>query len=207
MILLKETFSLNPVIEYVIDNWVELTGAILSLIYLILSVRQKIGLWIFGFLCAALYVYVFFQSKFYAGMTLQFYYLAVSVYGWITWKRGKTDTQPELPVTRTSKHMAFNLLTGFLAILVIYFFILSNFTDSPLPRGDAFTTALSIVATWMLAKKLLENWLLWIVADAVSTGLYLYRGLYPTAVLFTVYTLMAVLGYFQWKKSMKHQTH
>ncbi|MBP7369558.1 MAG: nicotinamide mononucleotide transporter, partial [Paludibacteraceae bacterium] len=68
-----------------------------------------------------------------------------------------------------------------------------------------FTTALSIVATWMLAKKLLENWLLWIVADAVSTGLYIYRGLYPTAILFTVYTLMAVLGYFQWKKSMREK--
>jgi nicotinamide mononucleotide transporter len=115
MILLKETFSFDSVLEYVIDNWVELTGAILSLIYLILSVRQKIGLWIFGFLCAALYVYVFFQSKFYAGMTLQFYYMAVSIYGWIAWKKGTTDTQPELPVTRTSKHMAFDLMTVFLA--------------------------------------------------------------------------------------------
>ncbi len=79
--------------------------------------------------------------------------------------------------------------------------ILDKFTDSPIPYWDAFTTAVSFTATWMLARKILEHWILWILVDAVSMGLYLYRGLYPTLVLFTIYTTMAAIGYFEWKKT------
>jgi nicotinamide mononucleotide transporter len=82
---------------------------------------------------------------------------------------------------------------------------LLHLTDSPVPYLDAVSTSLSIVATWMLARKILENWLLWIVADLISTGLYIYKGLWPTTVLFLVYTVLAVVGYFQWKRSLEVQ--
>jgi len=82
-------------------------------------------------------------------------------------------------------------------------FVLKNYTDSPVPIGDAFTTALGVTATWMLARKYLEQWLLWIVANAVSLGLYMYKDLYPTAVLFFVYLILAFVGYYNWKRMMK----
>lgn len=84
-------------------------------------------------------------------------------------------------------------------------FILERFTDSPVPIGDAFTTALSITATWMLARKIIEHWWLWVVVDGVSLALYIYKGLYPTSVLFVFYTAMSVVGYYQWKKEMIEQ--
>lgn len=196
---------MDLVINYLAEHWVEVAGAVLSFIYLYLSINQKIGLWIFGFLCSALYVVVFFQSKFYAGMTLQLYYLGVSIYGWITWKRGKQATGNDLPVIHISKSMILDVLAVFLVIFIMYFFVLSNFTDSPLPRADSFTTAVSIIATWMLARKMIENWLLFIIADGICTGLYFYRELYPTAILFAVYTIMAIIGYFEWKRTMNRE--
>jgi nicotinamide mononucleotide transporter len=189
-------------LTYLQNNWIEIVGAILSLIYLYLSIKQKISLWIFGFLCSAMYVVVFYQSKFYADMTLQFYYLAVSVYGWINWKLGKQQTGHEIPVIRTSKRMSVYLGLVIVFVFGLYYLVLVRFTDSPIPIGDSFTTALSVVATWMLARKMLENWLLWIIADSLLVGLFIYKGLFPTAILFVIYTLMAVVGYWQWKKTM-----
>ena len=81
--------------------------------------------------------------------------------------------------------------------------MLDRYTDSPVPYWDAFTTAVSFTATWMLARKILENWILWIIVDAVSMGLYLYRGLYPTLLLFAIYTTMAVIGYMKWFRAYK----
>ena len=157
-------------------------------------------MWIFGFLCSALYVVVYFQSKFYADMTLQFYYIFVSIYGWINWQRGKEETGHELPVSRTPKKLIVYLVAANTLIFLLYYIVLIN-TDSPLPFGDSITTAMSIVATWMLARKYIEYWLVFIVVDAVSAGLYFYKELYVTSFLFVIYTIMAVVGYFQWRKA------
>lgn len=174
----------------------------MSLIYLYLSIKQKISLWIFGFLCSALYLMVFFQSKFYADMSLQFYYLAVSVFGWISWKKGKKQTGKEMPISKVKPLQALMLTIVTLFVFGLYYFILSSYTDSPIPVADSFTTALSITATWMLARKIIEHWILWIVVDAFSAGLYFYKGLYPTSMLFFIYTLMAAVGWWRWRKEM-----
>lgn len=194
--------TMEVVFTYLQANWIELLGSVLSIIYLYLSIKQKASLWIFGFLCSALYVVVFFQSKFYADMSLQFYYLGVSVFGWISWKAGKLENRKELPVKRTTPLSGAIILIIALVLYFLYYFILSEYTDSPLPKADAFTTALSIVATWMLARKMIEHWWLWIIVDSVSAGLYFYKALYPTAILFVIYTIMAIIGYRQWKKSL-----
>ena len=193
---------MEVVFTYLQANWIELLGSVLSIIYLYLSIKQKASLWIFGFLCSALYVVVFFQSKFYADMSLQFYYLGVSVFGWISWKAGKPENRKELPVKRTTPLSGAIILIIALVLYFLYYFILSEYTDSPLPKADSFTTALSIVATWMLARKMIEHWWLWIIVDSVSAGLYFYKALYPTAILFVIYTIMAIIGYRQWKKSL-----
>lgn len=194
--------TMEVVFTYLQANWIELLGSALSIIYLYLSIKQKVSLWIFGFLCSSLYVVVFFQSKFYADMSLQFYYLGVSIFGWISWKTGKLENRKELPVKRTTPLSGAIILIIALVFYFLYYFILSEYTDSPLPKADAFTTALSIVATWMLARKMIEHWWLWIIVDSVSAGLYFYKALYPTAILFVIYTVMAVIGYRQWKKSL-----
>jgi nicotinamide mononucleotide transporter len=190
--------------HYLIENWVEIVGSILSFIYLYLSIKRRISLWIFGFLCSALYAVVFFQSQFYAGMTLQFYYLFISVYGWINWRRGKENGEKELPISRVPKRTILYLTPTSLLIFAGYYFIHAQ-TDSSavVAVGDSFITALSIVATWMLAKKYIEYWLVFMVVNPISASLFFYQGLYPTAILFLVYGVMAVVGYTQWKKSFK----
>ena len=190
-------------IEYLKNHYLEVTGTLLSFAYLWLSVKQKIGLWVFGFLGAVVYTIVFFQSKLYAAMSLQLYYLWVSVYGWYSWKKSKASTGEELPV-RLTRFNEWPVLLGItLIIMLIYYALLSIGTDSPIPGADSFITAFSIIATWMLARKQIEHWLIWIVVDLVAVGIYFMQGLYSTSILFLVYGIMAVIGWFQWRKSLK----
>lgn len=192
-------------INYLVDNWIEITGAVLSLIYLYLSIKEKIGLWIFGFLCSAFYIVVFFDSKFYADMSLQVYYLIMSVYGWIHWHRKSNTETSALPISQINKNQYKIYGAAIIVVYAAYYFVLKRFTDSTIPITDSVVGALSVAATWMLAKKKIENWLLWIVADGLAVGLFIYKDLYPTAILFVVYTLMAVSGYFQWRKTMSNE--
>jgi nicotinamide mononucleotide transporter len=151
-----------------------------------------------------LYIVVFFDTGFYADMSLQFYYVWVSIYGWIIWYKGKPTDQgkEELPVTNVTKRLMPILLIITIILWALIWFVLKKFTDSPVPVGDSFITALSIVATWMLARKIVEHWLVWIVADTVSFLLYLYKGMYPTVVLYIVYAMAAIWGYVEWRRNM-----
>ncbi len=190
-------------INYIQTHWIEIVGALLSLIYLDLSIKQKVSLWFFGIISSVFYIVIFFQTKFYADMSLQFYYVFISIYGWLNWKRGNQGSGEELPTTQLSKRLLLNLVVATGLIYIVYYLILSKFTDSTIPKADSLVGALSVVGTWMLARKLIENWLVWIVADALCVGLYIYKGLFPTAILFIVYTVMSVVGYWQWRKRMK----
>jgi nicotinamide mononucleotide transporter len=184
------------------DHYIELLGVITSLIYLYFSVRQIIWLWPFGIISSALFIWIFFSSKFYADMGLQVYYLGISAYGWYYWAGGNKDENTAVPVSRLSGSLA-GVLSG--TGLILFFgivAILKFLTDSDVPWGDGFTTAASIIATWMLARKILEHWLLWIIIDAFAAGLYFYKGLYPSSVLYVIYAIIAVLGYRQWKKDL-----
>jgi nicotinamide mononucleotide transporter len=195
----------------IITNWIaghypELSGAVLGLIYISLSVRQKIMTWPFGIATSVLYAFVFYTSRFYAGMGLQIYYVAMSVYGWYFWLRGKRAIESkELPVSKiTAGQTGWSVLLFLISFVSIYLF-LNLQTDSPVPLLDALTTSLSIVATWMLARKILENWLIWIIANLFSIGLYMFQNLWPTVILFGAYEVLAIYGYFQWKHSMQIQ--
>ena len=160
-------------------------------------------MWIFGFIASSLYVVVYLKSGFYADMSLQVYYVAISIYGVFYWtKGGKTEKKEDVPVTKINLKQIV-----LLSLITIILFgaisrILLLYTDSTVPYGDAFTTALSFVATWMLARKLIEHWYLWIVINSVSVALYIYKDLYVTAILFTVYFIFSFVGYFKWKKSL-----
>lgn len=185
------------------NNYIEVLGAVTGLIYLYLEIRQNIWLWPLGIVTSALYIYIFFVSKFYADMGLQFYYLAISIYGWWHWLYGgKAEAKDSLPVIHVDLKTVMILVPITIAIFGLIAFILVRYTDSPVPYGDAFTTALSITATWMLARKILDMWWLWMIVNAVSLVLYIYKGLYPTSVLFLFYFSMSILGYLQWRKSL-----
>jgi len=200
--------NLESFISWFSGNYVEVLGVITSLVYLYFSVRQIIWLWPFGIISSALFILIFFNSKFYADMGLQVYYLGVSIYGWIYWSRGAVDSdeQSTLPVRRIKRQQALVLsVTGILLLLGIAY-ILKKFTDSDVPWGDGFTTAGSIVATWMLARKILEHWMVWVVVDIVAAGLYFYKGLYPSFLLYLIFTIIAVVGFFQWKRSISENS-
>jgi nicotinamide mononucleotide transporter len=192
-------------IKWGIQNWVEIVGAILGVLYVFLSIKQKVSTWLMGLLSSALYIYVFLKSGFYADMSLQVYYVWISIYGWILWAGGKqTDHGKEtLPVTTTSKKKSLILVFISLVLWALIWIVLKQFTNSPVPVGDSFITALSIVATWMLARKKIEQWLVWIIVDFVSIILFIYKGLYPTTILYFIYTVAAIWGYIEWKKDLK----
>jgi len=190
-------------LNWLYDNYIELTGAILGFIYLYYSIKQKIWLWHFGILTSAFYIYVFFYSKFYADMALQVYYLIISFYGLYIWKyKINSNPKKEFCVSATPLKTALFLVSITIIQFVIIALILKYYTDSPLPYWDSFTTAASITATYMLTRKYIEQWLIWIIVDAVSLCLYFYKNLFPTSVLFLVYTVLAIYGYFEWKKTM-----
>lgn len=192
-------------IDWLSANYIEVTGVVLSVVYLLLSIRQNIYLWPVGLLSAVMYIIVFYEAKFYADMGLNGYYFVISIYGWINWSGANRKKETELPVVRAGTRRAISL-TG-IAILLFFIlgFLLDHYTDSPIPYWDALTTSGSIVATWMLTKKILEHWIIWIFVDLVSMGLYVYRGLYPTVILFGIYTVMAVVGYTQWRSSFANR--
>jgi len=201
----------QQVLDWAMLNWVEIIGTCLGIAYVFLSIKQKIATWLVGLLTSVLYIYVFFVSKFYADMALQFYYVWVSIYGWFIWKKGKqTEHGREvMPISCLSKNLVIVLSIISILLWICIYIILKHFTDSPYPIGDSFTTALSIVATWMLAKKIIEHWIIWVIVDFVSLLLYLYKGLYPTSVMFAIYIGAAIWGYFEWKKELtiiKHES-
>lgn len=189
--------------DFITGHYVEILGVAGSLIYLYFSVRQNIWLWPFGIISSGLFIYIFYATGFYADMGLQVYYLFISVYGWYHWVHGSSRDKGGLPVTRAAGKVLIASGGVFLVLLAVIGVLLDRLTDSTVPWGDSFTTAGSIIATWMLARKIIQHWLLWIVVDSVAAGLYLYKGLYPTTGLYIIYAGIAVAGYFQWKKSLQ----
>lgn len=190
------------------EHYIEILGAVSGLLYLYFSINQKIWLWPLGIITSVFYIIVFYQSKFYADMGLNVYYVIISIYGWYNWIYGKKENAPELPVSQLKSVGWIYTIICILILWVILAFILLklplkiDLPPSDLPWWDAFTTGASIVATFLLARKIIDQWLLWIIIDAVSAGMYIYKKLYPTVILFAVYTTMAVIGYYQWKKSL-----
>ncbi|MDR1860357.1 MAG: nicotinamide riboside transporter PnuC [Bacteroidales bacterium] len=203
------------VLHWAAENWIELVGAALGAVYTVLSIRQHILTWPVGLLTSAFYIVIFFQAKFYANMGLQFYYLGVSIYGWYYWLHGQEATPDSgssgaASVSRVPAWMWPPLIAVTVIIFAAIAWLRFHYeADSGMSvyalYGDAFTFATGITATWMLARKYIENWLLWIVADTVAVVLFINQALWPTVGLYTIYTVMAVAGYFQWRRSLWKQ--
>lgn len=192
---------------WIFDRSPEILATITGLLYIIYSVERNILLWPYGIISSAIYIYVFYISGIFADMALYIYYVLIGFYGWYHWYYGMSgrDEKSHLPVRKTRLVHGIYLFIITLLFYFIILYILKNHTSSTIPHWDSFTTALSITATWMLTQKYLEHWILWIVVDSISVALYLYKGLYPSIILFTVYTVLSFTGYIEWHKEWKKQ--
>ena len=179
----------------------ELVSAGISLLCVWLFTRQNVWSWPLAILGAALYMVVFWQARLYADMGLQGCYVVISAYGWYEWLFGGPG-QHELRVSRTRRTTGLVLAALVACSTLALGWLLSTYTDADLAYWDSFTTTAALAAQWMLAKKFLENWLVWIGVDALAAGIYVYKGLYPTAGLYAVFLILAVSGYTAWRKSM-----
>ena len=188
----------------IMEQTLELVGTLVGLIYLWLEYRASIYLWMASVIMPAIYIFVYYEAGLYADFGINIYYLGAAVYGWLVWKYApKPKEQAELPITKMPKRNWLRALVVFIVAQFLIAWVLINFTDSDVPWWDAFTTALSIIGMWMLARKYLEQWLVWIVVDVVCVGLYLYKGLYFTSGLYALYSVIAVFGWLNWKRLMK----
>lgn len=182
----------------------EYFGVLTGLLYLFLEIKQNRSMWVVGFLTSLVYVFVFFFSKIYADMGLNIYYATISIYGFWQWRQRKGEITETIQTGIYYQHITPRLFAGIssvtLILFTLLFFLLYNFTDSPIPTGDAFTTAVGIVATWMLAQRIIEHWLFWIIVNCISAYLYYQRELYPTMFLYICYAILATVGLYTWKK-------
>jgi nicotinamide mononucleotide transporter len=184
-----------------LSGW-ELTAVFLAVVYLVLAIRQNSLCWPAAIASAAIYIVLMYQAGLYMESGLQFFYIAMAVYGWWHWGAGgRRDAQ--LPVTDWP--LIFNIPPVLLIALLSLCsgWLLANYSDAVYPYLDSATTWAAIVTTWMVARKVLQNWHYWFVIDSVSIYLYTQRGLYLTALLFTGYLLLIVVGYRTWRRSLQ----
>jgi len=170
-----------------------------------LLVKENIWSWPIGIANNLFYVVVFWRAKLYADMGLQFFYIAISIYGWWNWLHHQAGSK-KLNVIRIGGREATALfLIGLGSTGGLYWF-LRRFTDSTVPLGDSLTTAMSLVAQYMLSRKHIENWYVWITADIIYIALYAYKQLYLTGLLYLIFMIMCIMGAIQWKKSLASES-
>ena len=182
----------------------ELVAAVVGALSVYLSVRQNIWSWPTAIVNVVLYTLVFYDAKLYADMGLQVIYAVLSIYGWYEWLHGG-ENKTELHVSRTDSRLGLALSLIALAGAGVLGVVLRGATDAALPFMDSLLSSTSLVAQWMMTKKKLENWLLWIGVDVLYVGMFIFKHLYLTAGLYAVFLVLAVRGYVDWRRSMSAQ--
>ena len=191
--------------EFLSLHWLDITTTLLGLAYILLEYKASIWLWIVGFVMQVMDIVLYYQHGLYADCGMEFYYIAMTVYGFATWKFGKKHLQKqeeELPITHFKKRLILPWAAFTLAAWAALWYWLTQI-GSTVPVADAFTTALSFVGIWALARKYLEQWLIWIVVDIATSALYFYKDIPFKASLYALYVVIAVAGYRRWHTMMK----
>lgn len=177
---------------------IESIAVLFSILYVILAVKENIWCWGAALISVSLYIYICFSAQLYPETGLQVFYFIMAIIGYYMWNK---ENKEEIKEWSEIKHLLIILLGAILTFFMGFYF--STYTNSQMPIIDSFTTVFSIIATYMVIKKVLGNWLYWIVIDAVSVYLYFNRDLHLTSLLFIAYTIIAIFGYFSWTKKMK----
>jgi nicotinamide mononucleotide transporter len=197
----------DGVAETDLITWI---GTLTAVLYVILALKESIWCWAFGIISSALWVSVFFHQELWYESILNIFYVVLGVYGWVQWAKEKKEgwdanKKAEVIISKIPARLLLICVSIAVGGGVILGLISSSVTESSFAYSDAMLTSFSVVATWMTAKKFIENWLFWVAIDACSAALYIVKGpgMYLAAVLFIFYTFMAAAGYFAWKKNLK----
>ena len=186
------------------EQYLEILGVIVGAAYLYLEYKASISLWIASVIMPAIYLVVFYGAGLYADTAINIYYLVIAIYGWFAWRYGSKERK-ELPISHISPRQIVAMVGLYAVMQVAISLALLHLTDSDVPWFNGLTSALSIVGMWMLARKWIEQWIVWIVVDILSAGLYCHKGLYLTAILYAIYAIIAIFGYRKWKQIMRTQ--
>jgi len=184
----------------------EIIGVVTGLLCVYLAALNNIWNWPIAVVSVGIYIFIFYDAHLYADMGLQFYFMVMNFYGWYYWSR-KPATEAKTPVLLITWK---ETLLSIIAVIVFTFFlgyVLKYNTSASYPYIDSFCTACSLVAQVFLARKVLENWLIWIFVDVIYVGVYIYKHLDLTAVMYGIYVAIALLGYLDWKKDYKKQVY
>ena len=193
--------SLDQLVSLAVANRWEVLAVVFGIVSVYLSTREHIWSWPTALVNVGLYFVVFYEAKLYADMGLQVVYFGLSLYGWYEWLYGGAN-RTELHVSRTTRPLGVRLLIIGIVCAAVLGTLLARFTDAALPYVDSATTSTSLVAQWMMTRKILENWAVWMAVDVVYVGMFIFKHLYLTAGLYTVFFVLAVMGYVQWKRSL-----
>lgn len=181
---------------------IEYIGVITGVIYLVLEFMQRPSMWIVSIINATTYILVYAYAKIYADMAFYVYNVGISCYGWFLWRKSLDGNKRSnrIEYCNVTAPIVMRLILIVLILFVLITLILKHLTDSPSPYLDALTTAISIVASWMTARRFLEHWIAWTIVNIISVPLYIVRDILPTAGLFTLYAVVSILGYLWWRK-------
>lgn len=180
----------------------EWSAVVLSLLYVYLAAKQNRWCWVFGGLSSLISIFIFIMVRLYAESLLYGFYVLMAIYGWVAWTQ---SANAEKPIREISFALHFVIITlGLFGAAVLYYFF-ANYTQAARPLLDSITTSFSIIATFMVVKKILSNWLYWVVINALSVYLYWSRGLDVYAILMALYTLLAVYGFVQWNREYRNK--
>ena len=191
---------------FIIEHGLDIFTTVLGLLYIWLEYKAHIALWIVGIIMPALDIYLYYSHGLYGDAGMAGYYTVAAIYGYAMWKFGKKKSQgksQEMPITHVRPVLYLNMLATFLVLWAVTYYVLEHWTNSTVPILDAFTNALSFVGLWALAHKYVEQWICWIVVDAICTYLYIVKGIPFKAFLYGLYVVIAVMGYFKWNSMAK----
>jgi nicotinamide mononucleotide transporter len=185
------------------QSWLEIIGVITGLLCVYLAAKNKILNWPFAIISVGIYIFIFFNSHLYADMGLQVYFMAMNIYGWYYWSHKPANEQKTPVVLITKKEIILSII-GVLVFTYILGSIL-KYTPASYPYIDSFCAACSLIAQVLLARKVLENWLIWVFVDVIYVGVYIFKALDLTALMYAIYVAIALMGYIDWKKDYKKQ--
>jgi nicotinamide mononucleotide transporter len=188
--------------NWILVNYIEIIAALLGIVGVYLTIRQSIWCWPVGLINVLLSLVVFFTSKLYADVVLQIFYLVMTLYGWWFWIYGG-EKKFEVPIRKLHRQEFYILLLLGSSFSAMVGFAFARYTDAAFPYWDSALMVWGIIATWAMAKKIIEHWLMWIIIDLNCTALYFCKQLYAFSPLYFIFTVLAIYGYFTWKKELK----
>lgn len=181
-----------------IRDVLEWLGVIFAIVYVFLASKGNRYCFVFGLISSLIFVEICFSSRLYFETAINVYYVIMSFVGWYTWK----SVSGEIDIIKLDNKSFAGLLFITTILALLMGFIVDEYTNADLPYLDAITTVLAVLATWMMVKKQIENWIVWIIADGLSVFMYFSKDHIPLSILFGIYTTIAIYGYFNWKKKM-----